>query len=146
MTVTKESIVDIVADLAAVSANVNQVSVYFATSTTDTTLTEMLKLDSARFVISTGSCRRVSGVIVARDTSTGACHEWEFSVLIKNVGGTTSIVGDPLVSDTFYDSATSTWTFDISADDTNDALAMTVGGETGKTIHWAANLSYTEVL
>lgn len=108
------------------------------------TTTDATPLTTALVKVNTDSSQKVTGNMVARDTSTGASHEWEFSVLIKNVAGTTSIVGNPLVTDTYYDSATSTWTFDVSADDSSDSLDITMTGEAAKTIHWNVRSYFVE--
>jgi archaellum component FlaG (FlaF/FlaG flagellin family) len=105
---------------------------------------EMLTLAGARFLIPAGFSRRVKGMVAARDVATGDSHEWEFAVLIKNVGGVTTIVGNPSVGDLFIDGGAAAWTFDISADDVHDALALTATGENGKAIHWVAQMIYVD--
>lgn len=62
--------------------------------------------------------------------------------VIKNSGGTTAFVGTPTVEVLGEDTAA--WDFAVSADNTNDALGMTVTGENSKTINWVATIRWTE--
>jgi hypothetical protein len=65
-------------------------------------------------------------------------------VAIKNVGGTTSLigtvstVGTDVEDDAAYDVA-------ITADNTNDALQINVTGKTGEAIRWVASVDGVEI-
>jgi hypothetical protein len=66
-------------------------------------------------------------------------------VAIKNVGGTTSLIGtvstlgSDVEDDALYDVT-------ITADNTNDALQINVTGKTGETIRWVAHVEGVEIL
>ncbi len=64
--------------------------------------------------------------------------------LIKNVAGTTSLVGTPVFVGEMAD-ADASWSVEVSADNTNNALAITVTGQVDKTIRWVAHIQMTEV-
>ena len=68
----------------------------------------------------------------------GDCAGWLYSVLIKNIGGTTTIVGTPTLLSSDADAGAATWTVALTADNTLDALNITVTGEASKTIQWTA--------
>jgi hypothetical protein len=63
-------------------------------------------------------------------------------VSIKNVGGTTSLVGDVITIGSDVDAGTS---ISITADDTNDALKIEVTGITSETWRWVATVEGVEV-
>src|SRR5690606_22169373 len=80
-------------------------------------------------------------MVVARQsggTGAGDCAAWSTEVLLKNIGGTVSIVGTPSVTALAADAGAAAWAIAISADDTNKALQVTVTGEASKTIEWTA--------
>ena len=68
-------------------------------------------------------------------STAGACRWFKIDGSIKNVGGTTSIVG----STTTYDDgdiAAATWDITATADNTNDSLKITVTGAAATNITW----------
>lgn len=80
-------------------------------------------------------------MVVARQsagTGAGDCAAWDTNALVKNIGGTTTIVGSPTVTQTYADSGASAWAISITADNTNDAIQITVTGQASKTIQWTA--------
>lgn len=80
-------------------------------------------------------------LIVAVDSATGDTHGFRYDGTIKNVSGVTSLVGMA----TGGDLTPPLWSVDISADDTNDTLQISVTGESGKTINWAARVTIVSV-
>ena len=61
--------------------------------------------------------------------------------LLVNDGGTTTLPSSAV--HTIQNS--SSWTVALSADDTNEALAITVTGEGSHNIRWVANIATSEV-
>ena len=76
--------------------------------------------------------------------TTGDCASFEIKTSIKNVAGTTSLVGASTINVIAQDAAASAWTVATVADDTNDSLQINVTGEANKSIHWIANIQISE--
>ena len=66
--------------------------------------------------------------------------------MIKNLGGTTSLVGTvSTVGTDVEDAGASTWDVTITADNTNDALDIKVTGATSTTIRWVVVVQGLEI-
>ncbi len=76
-------------------------------------------------------------------SSTGDAGAYELKGLIKNIGGTTSIVGSVQVSAIAEDQAA--WDVSASADATNNALSINVAGANATDIRWVASVRITQV-
>jgi len=122
-------------------------------STSNATPTE-LALDGVgttfKFTIAAGASWAFHGTVVGRDSSgNSAC--WEIKGGIKNVSGTTSLIGSPTVSLLGADAAavTAGWgvvgAISVTADNTNDSLKITVTGAASSNIRWVASLRTSEV-
>jgi hypothetical protein len=101
---------------------------------------------SARLTIPSGkilACTvNVSGI--KADGSLGA--HYIKKVMIKNVGGATSLVGTvSTVGSDVEDAGASTWDVTITADNTNDALDIKVTGAASTTIRWVAVVQGLEI-
>lgn len=84
----------------------------------------------------------VSGI--KSDGSLGA--HYIKKVMIKNVGGTTSLVGTvSTVGSDVEDAGASAWDVTITADNTNDALDIKVTGAASTTIRWVAVVRGLEI-
>jgi hypothetical protein len=84
----------------------------------------------------------VSGI--KSDGSLGA--HYIKKVMIKNVGGTTSLVGTvSTVGSDVEDAGASAWDVTITADNTNDALDIKVTGAVSTTIRWVAVVQGLEI-
>lgn len=109
--------------------------------TTDGTADVELSEDGAGsgyFTVASGSSYLVDVDIIARRTNaTGEHAAFHVKVAIENTSGTTSLIGTPV---TTVISNAQGWGLSITADDTNDRLAIAVTGETGKDIEWRAKL------
>jgi hypothetical protein len=114
------------------------------TNSTPTTLflngsagTERLAIPSGKALFATVS---VAGII---NGGSKAVH-YIRKVAIKNVGGTTSLIGaiSTVGSDIEDDAA---YDLQIVADDTNDSLQINVTGKTGETIRWVARVDGIEI-
>ena len=83
-------------------------------------------------------------LLVARRTNAdNESAAYEFVGCIDNNAGTTALVGS--VTKTVIAEDTSAWDADVTADNTNDALIITVTGENSKTIYWVATVWTVEV-
>ncbi len=115
-------------------------------STTTATATELYLLgdSSYRCTVLANSSIKFSVDIIARDDTNNASKAWEIRGLIQRDGSSnTSLVG-PVTKTTIADSGVG-WDVTVDADDTNDALRVTVTGAASTTIRWFARGELTEV-
>ena len=96
---------------------------------------------STQIILPSGSAYAFTGTIVAKQLSSSNAAAWEVKGLIVNQGGTTTLTN----SATTVISNTPSWGMALSADDTNDALAITVTGAASTIIRWVANIQTSEV-
>jgi|DEB0MinimDraft_6_1074348.scaffolds.fasta_scaffold00298_19 hypothetical protein len=94
-----------------------------------------------QIVAASDTCIMFSGTIVAMQNGAQDQGGWEIRGLLKNDGGTTTLVNSEVK--TFADG--NGWTVVLSADNTNNALAITCTGEAAHNIRWVANISTSEV-
>jgi hypothetical protein len=114
-------------------------------STTNATPTELrLEGSSVRITIVTDTTWAFHILLVARRTDAdNESAAYEFLGCIDRNGSTTALVGT--VQKTVIAEDTAAWDADVTADDTNDAMAITVTGEASKTIRWVAYIRLVEV-
>lgn len=114
-------------------------------STTNSTPAELfLNGSSLRLTIPSDTTYAFRILLVARRTNAdNESAAYEFVGCIDNNAGTTALVGS--VTKTVIAEDTSAWDADVTADNTNDALTITVTGENSKTIYWVATVWTTEV-
>jgi hypothetical protein len=115
--------------------------------TTDATTTTLYLGNagsSYKFLIPSNSCYRVYLTANIRD---GAWNVKEFSgtALIKNVAGTTSLVGTCTMTSALGDVALAACTIAVSADNTNDQLKVDVTGIAATTINWSVKCDYVKI-
>jgi len=94
-----------------------------------------------QITIPTDSCIMFSGTIVAMQNGAQDQGGWEIKGLLKNDGGTTTLVNSNV--QTFADG--NSWAVALSADNTNNALKVQVTGEASHNIRWVANIQTSEV-
>jgi len=94
-----------------------------------------------QIVAASDTCIMFSGTLVAMQNGAQDQGGWEIKGLLKNDGGTTTLVNSEVK--TFADG--NGWTVVLSADNTNNALAITCTGEAAHNIRWVANISTSEV-
>ena len=116
----------------------------FYKQTTNATPAEaFLDNSTLRFTVSSGDVYKVWMTCIAHDTATGDAKEFSALGVIKNVGGTTSLVGGTMtVNSTIADASLATATMTMTADDANDALVPTVTGIAATTIDWFIKCEY----
>jgi len=113
------------------------------TDATATALTTTLSTASAynQIVAASDTCITFDGTITAMQNGAQAFASWRIEGLLVNDGGTTTLANS---STTVIDNQ-SDWVMALSADDTNNALAITCTGEASHNIRWVANIRTTEV-
>jgi hypothetical protein len=115
-------------------------------TTTNATPTSIYTENSTgtRILIASGTTAAFSILVCARRTDvTGEAAAYKFEGLIANNAGTTAIVGS--VTKTVLAESTAAWDCAVTADNTNDAIDISVTGEAAKTIKWAANVTMVEI-
>jgi len=114
--------------------------------TTDATAT-VLTTDNGsagganQIVAASDTCITFDGTITAMQNGAQAYASWKIEGLLVNDGGTTTLAN----SATTVISNADGWGMALSADNTNNALAITVTGEAAHNIRWVANIRTTEV-
>lgn len=96
--------------------------------------------------LAAGSAMSFIGHVVARNTSTGDMAAWYISGCLKNVSGTTSLVGTPTVTALGADAGASGWALAVTADNTNDCLQITATGAASTTIKWIGTIDCSYVV
>jgi hypothetical protein len=111
-------------------------------TTTNSAVTLFLDGALTRLTIPSGKILHATVQIVGSKSDGTAVASYMRQVTIKNVGGTTSLVGT--VNTIGTDEAAST-SIAITADDTNDALDIAVTGIASETWRWAATVFGIEI-
>ena len=94
-----------------------------------------------QIVAASDTCITFSGTVVAMQNGAQSYGSWEIKGLLVNDGGTTTLANSAI---TVIQNASS-WGVALSADNTNNALAITVTGEASHSIRWVSNISTSEV-
>ncbi len=81
-------------------------------------------------------------VVARRTDADDESGFFKFEGCIDNNAGTTALVSSVVAASPIQDNS---WVCTVTADDTNDALLITVTGEGGKTINWVARVTTVEV-
>ena len=82
-----------------------------------------------------------SAMVAARSSSESAGYKIEG--VIKNDGGTTSLVGTAIK--TVFAEEDTSWDCTVSADNTNDALTFIVTGDATDDVDWVIDVDITKV-
>jgi len=117
----------------------------FSVTTTDATPGFMYLGGSApnTFDIEVDSTYRFKVYGLAKDAS-GNVKEWEGTGLVKNIGGTTTMVGSSIAS-TFGDVALTTADISFLASDTFDYVFLLAHGIAATTINWYVKIDYIKI-
>ncbi len=97
--------------------------------------TDATKVNIARGLLAAGEVATVWGEGQAIETATGDVYWFTISGAVKNISGTTSLIGTAKITED-SDTGAASWTVGLEADDTADAWELTVTGQTAKTIEW----------
>ena len=114
--------------------------------TTDATATVLTTNNSTaaatnQIVAASDTCITFDGTITAMQNGAQAYASWRIEGLLVNDGGTTTLAN----SATTVIQNASSWGMALSADNTNNALAITCTGEASHNIRWVANIRTSEV-
>ena len=114
--------------------------------TTDATATVLTTNNNTaaatnQIVAASDTCITFDGTITAMQNGAQAYASWKIEGLLVNDGGTTTLAN----SATTVIQNLSSWGMALSADNTNNALAITCTGEASHNIRWVANIRTTEV-
>ncbi len=115
-------------------------------NTTDATAkvltTDNEAVDSDNQVIANSdTCISFDGTITAMQNGAQAYGSWKIEGLLVNDGGTTTLANSAIT----VIQNSSNWGLALSADNTNNALAITCTGEANHNIRWVANIRTSEV-
>lgn len=112
-------------------------------TSTDSSWTE-LYLDGSSAALTIPSGTAWTYVIhITGLSSTGDVGSYEIKGAVKNIGGTTSLIGSATVTTLAEDIAN--WDVRVTGDDTGDKLMIEVLGDDDTTIRWVASVRTTEV-
>ena len=95
-----------------------------------------------RFNIRAQSALTFKIMVTARDNTSGDCAAYLFDGLIKRDGANNTTLC--VCNKTALHEDDDTWDCDVAADDTNEALQITVTGDADNTVKWAARLDGVE--
>tara|TARA_R110002167_G_scaffold16980_1_gene65597 strand:- start:2438 stop:3907 length:1470 start_codon:yes stop_codon:yes gene_type:complete len=114
-----------------------------ATATVLTSAFDLSSAVSASNVLSAfnNKCITFSGTIVAMQNGAQSYGSWDIKGLLVNDGGTTTLPSSAIT----VISNESNWGITLTADNTIDALFITVTGEASHNIRWVANIHTAEV-
>jgi hypothetical protein len=123
------------------------------TTTTDTE-TFVMTSDMAapgvanQLIIPNNGAVYCTGTVVAfATTSPNGAAGFSFSICVKNLDGTVSVVGVPVKTKDFSDlgDPTDTWNIDFAIDNTNKGISISVLGSTGASILWFGEIRSQEI-
>ena len=112
-----------------------------ATAEAMTTTNSTAAADNQIAAPTNDTCIMFSGTIVAMQNGAADQGGWEIKGLLKNDGGTTTLVNSQVNS---FDTGNG-WDISLYADDTNNALKVQCTGEASHNIRWVANIQTSEV-
>jgi hypothetical protein len=137
------------ANLRSQFATPNFSCVYWGGETTNATPL-ILNLDATatnRFTIAASTALAVDIMLVARRSDTQ--DKWlvarRFLGIRRNGSNGTSLIGSVQTLGTDQSEGSPTWTFALTADDTNEALQLEVTGAASETVQWRATAFYRVV-
>ena len=115
-------------------------------ATTDATATVMTTNQSSassnnQIVAASDTAISFLGTITAIQNGAQAYASWKVEGLLVNDGGTTTLVNSAIT----VIQNSSNWGMALSADNTNNALAVTCTGEASHNIRWMSNIQTSEV-
>ena len=114
------------------------------TTANDTQTEIFIDGGASQMTIATDTTWTFSSLVAARSTTgTDASAGYKIEGVIKNDGGTTSLVGT--VAKTVFAEEDATWDATVAADNGTNALAFLVTGDTTDSVSWVATVNKTEV-
>jgi hypothetical protein len=127
------------------AGNEQPLALVLTNTTTDATPTRVfLNGSSTNLNVTAGTMMTGMISVVGTRNDGSACAYFVRKFAIKNVAGTTSIVGSVETIGTDQEDAATD--LSIAADDTNDALAITVTGVAAQTWKWRAVIDHINII
>lgn len=124
-------------------------AIYWGGQTTNDTAT-ILNLDATatnRFTIAANTALAVDILLVARRSD--VADKWlvarRFLGIRRDGSNNTSLIGSVQTLGTDQTAGSPTWSFTLTADDTNEALQLEVTGAASETVQWRATAFYRVV-
>lgn len=137
------------ANLRAMVSTIPFNAVYWGGQTTNNTAT-ILNLDATatnRFTIAANTALAVDILLVARRSD--VADKWlvarRFLGIRRDGSNNTSLIGAVQTLGTDQSAGSPTWSFTLTADDTNEALQLEVTGAASETVQWRATAIYRVV-
>lgn len=109
--------------------------------TSDATATELAE-SSARIKVPTNGAVVFDGLITGLESGVNSYAGWKIEGMIVNDAGTTTLVNSAIT----VIHNTPNWGLALTADNTNNRLAITVTGEASHNIRWVANIRTVETI
>jgi len=124
------------------AADSSSASTTLSGTTSNNTQTEIFVggVLNSRMVLASNTTWMFSAMVAARSATESAGYKIEG--VIKNDGGTTSLVGTAVK--TVFAEEDATWDITVEADDTNDALVFKVTGDSADSVIWEVTANKTE--
>jgi hypothetical protein len=127
----------------------NLQTLYKTTSDATSTILDITGNGANRIVIPAKRACTITGLITAYSDATDGYKvaSWEIKCVIeRNASNVTRIIGTPVINPLGADTDAAGWAVtNVTADDTNEALAITVTGEAATNIRWQGSLFYGQV-
>lgn len=128
----------------SVDGDCQSISKVIRNKTTSATATELfLDGSSTRLTITSGTIMFADIIIVGIKSDGSSSATYRRKVAIKNVGGSTSLVGSVESIGTDYESSATN--VSLTADDTNDSLKVLVTGIASETWRWSASVQGIQI-
>lgn len=130
-------------------AQANIQTFYHATTDASATVLSINNTVASRMVIPAMRACAITGVVTAMSDATDGykVKAWEIKcVITRDNSNNTRIVGTPIITELGADTEAASWAItSITADNTNESLAITVTGEAATNIRFQASLFYSQV-
>lgn len=134
---------------AAGQAQANVQTFYTTTADASATVLNITNNAAGRMLIPAMRACGITGLVTAMSDATDGykVKAWEIKcVITRDNSNNTRIVGTPVIVELGADTEAATWAItSITADNTNESLAITVTGEAATNIRWQASLFYGQV-
>lgn len=122
----------------SVSGDAQTQDVAMRITTADATATALQLVDGSSFANLPDPCvAAVSGLLCARDTSSGDVKTWSVTFQVKRHAGVTTASG-AAITQIAADAAAAAWTAAVLPSNSVSGYRINVTGEAGKTIAWSA--------
>lgn len=140
-------------DYVSNSGDAQRMRLTLSKSTTNATATVLVSQigspsSSNQLMLQNAGAMTVTGIVIARQNTTGDTKSWTFSASIKRGANAaaTAMVASCTPTVVANDSGAASWALAVTADTTLGCLKVEVTGEASKTIRWVACVDAAQVL